>query len=81
MRSSATSMCGADQRDSSHHVAPASLHRWMMAREDEGLGLLGMLKADPQVMEHISAEDLDAIANPEDYLIYVDTAFERLKLL
>ena len=49
--------------------------------EDEGLGLLGMLKADPEVMEHISAEDLDAIANPEDYLLYVDTAFERLKLL
>ena len=49
--------------------------------EDEGQGLLGMLKADPQVMEHISAEDLDAIANPNDYLLYVDTAFERLKLL
>ncbi len=48
--------------------------------EDEGLGLLGMLKADPQVMEHISAEDLDAIANPADYLTYVDTAFHRLHL-
>lgn len=48
--------------------------------EDEGLGLLGMLKEDPQVMEHISAEDLDAIANPADYLTYVDTAFHRLNL-
>ena len=49
--------------------------------EDEGLGLLGMLKADPQVTEHISPEDLDAIADPSAYLIHIDTAFERLKLL
>jgi len=49
--------------------------------EDEGLGLLGMLKADPQVMAHITPDELDAIANPNDYLLYVDTAFERLKLL
>ncbi|HKW21068.1 MAG TPA: adenylosuccinate lyase [Ktedonobacterales bacterium] len=49
--------------------------------EDEGLGLLAMLKADPQVTEHISPEDLDAIADPNAYLTYIDTAFERLKLL
>ena len=49
--------------------------------EDEGQGLLAMLKADPQVMQHISEEDLDAIAHPSDYLAYVDTAFERLRLL
>ncbi|MGH2504306.1 MAG: adenylosuccinate lyase, partial [Ktedonobacterales bacterium] len=49
--------------------------------EDHGAGLLAMLKADPQVMEHISPDDLDAIANPNDYLTYVDTAFARLKLL
>jgi adenylosuccinate lyase len=49
--------------------------------EDEGLGLLAMLKADPQVTEHISPEDLDAIADPNAYLTHIDTAFERLKLL
>jgi adenylosuccinate lyase len=49
--------------------------------EDEGLGLLAMLKADPQVTEHISPEDLDAIADPTAYLTHIDTAFERLKLL
>ena len=49
--------------------------------EDEGLGLLAMLKADPQVTEHISPDDLDAIADPNAYLTHIDTAFERLKLL
>jgi adenylosuccinate lyase len=49
--------------------------------EDEGLGLLAMLKADPQVTEHISPDDLDAIADPSAYLTHIDTAFERLKLL
>jgi len=49
--------------------------------EDEGLGLLAMLKADPQVTERISPDDLDAIADPNAYLTHIDTAFERLKLL
>jgi adenylosuccinate lyase len=49
--------------------------------EDEGQGLLGMLKADPDVTAHITPDELDAIADPTAYLTWIDTAFERLKLL
>ncbi len=49
--------------------------------EDEGQGLLAMLKADPDVTAKITPEELDAIADPTAYLAWIDTAFERLKLL
>ncbi len=49
--------------------------------EDDGAGLLAMLKADPDVMAHVSPAELDAIADPNAYLTYIDTAFARLKLL
>ena len=49
--------------------------------EDQGQGLLAMLKADPEVMAHITASELDEIADPRAYLIHIDTAFERLRLL
>jgi adenylosuccinate lyase len=49
--------------------------------EDGGAGLLAMLKADPEVMAHITPEDLDALADPKAYLVNIDTAFTRLKLL
>jgi adenylosuccinate lyase len=49
--------------------------------EDAGTGLLGMLKADPEVMAHLTPEELDTIADPKAYLTYIDTAFVRLRLL
>ena len=49
--------------------------------EDDGAGLLAMLKADPDVMRHITADELDALADPNAYLAHVDTAFTRLRLL
>jgi adenylosuccinate lyase len=49
--------------------------------EDHQQGLLAMLKADPEVMAHITADELDAIADPRAYLVHIDTAFERLHLL
>jgi adenylosuccinate lyase len=48
--------------------------------QDHGMGLLAMLKADPLVMSKITAEELDAIADPQAYLTYIDTAFTRLGL-
>jgi adenylosuccinate lyase len=48
--------------------------------QDQGLGLLAMLKADPLVMSKITAEELDTIADPRAYLTYIDTAFTRLGL-
>jgi adenylosuccinate lyase len=48
--------------------------------EDEGAGLLAMLKADPAVMAVISSSDLEALADPHAYLKYIDTAFTRLGL-
>jgi adenylosuccinate lyase len=49
--------------------------------EDQGAGLLAMLHADPDVMAHITPAELDALADPNAYLAYVDTAFARLGLL
>ncbi len=49
--------------------------------EDAGAGLLGMLKADPDVMARITPDELDAIADPRAYLAYTDEAFVRLGLL
>ncbi|HEX6122681.1 MAG TPA: adenylosuccinate lyase [Ktedonobacterales bacterium] len=49
--------------------------------EDAGAGLLAMLKADPEVMAHISGPALDTLADPQAYLAHIDVAFARLKLL
>ena len=40
-----------------------------------------MLKCDPEVMAQITPGELDAIADPKAYLVHIDTAFERLRLL
>ncbi|HEU5440596.1 MAG TPA: adenylosuccinate lyase [Ktedonobacterales bacterium] len=49
--------------------------------EDRGEGLLAMLKADLEVMAHITPADLDALADPRAYLAHTDTAFQRLGLM
>ena len=49
--------------------------------EDDGQGLIAMLRADPEVTRHITAEELEALADPNAYLAYIDTAFTRLRLL
>ena len=49
--------------------------------DDAGAGLLAMLAADPDVMAHISAAELEAIADPSAYLTHIDTAYIRLGLL
>ncbi len=49
--------------------------------EDGGAGFLAMLAADPEVAAHLSPSELEALADPEYYLKYVDTAFVRLGLL
>ncbi|WIG61231.1 MAG: adenylosuccinate lyase [Ktedonobacterales bacterium] len=49
--------------------------------EDQGTGLLAMLKADPDVTAHLTPDALDAIADPHAYLTHIDTAFIRLNLL
>src|SRR5579871_266515 len=49
--------------------------------EDQGAGLLAMLKDDPEVMAQITPEELNAIADPRAYLTHIDTAYTRLGLL
>src|SRR5690349_3139359 len=49
--------------------------------DDAGAGLLAMLAADPDVMAHITAAELEAIADPRAYLAHIDTAYIRLGLL
>jgi adenylosuccinate lyase len=48
--------------------------------EDHGAGLLAMLDADPAVAAHLSPTELAALADPQYYLVYIDTAFTRLGL-
>jgi adenylosuccinate lyase len=48
---------------------------------DQGVGLLAMLAADPEVMAHITTDELKALADPQAYLSDIDTAFARLGLL
>jgi adenylosuccinate lyase len=48
--------------------------------EDAGAGFLAMLAADPEVVAHLSSDELAALADPQYYLTYVDTAFIRLGL-
>ncbi|MGH2485059.1 MAG: adenylosuccinate lyase [Ktedonobacterales bacterium] len=49
--------------------------------DDGGAGLLAMLRDDPEVTARITADELDAIADPNAYLAHIDTAFTRLRLL
>jgi adenylosuccinate lyase len=49
--------------------------------EDDGAGLVALLKADPEVARHITPAELDALADPGAYLTHIDVAFERLGLV
>jgi adenylosuccinate lyase len=66
-------------RQTAYKLVQASAQK-VWRNEDEGAGLLAMLKAEPAVMAVISADDLDALADPRAYLTYIDTAYQRLGL-
>jgi adenylosuccinate lyase len=70
---------GLDRQSAYKLVQRSAQKVWR--NEDQGAGLLAMLKADPEVMAHVSAEELDALADPRAYLRHIDTAFARLGLL
>ena len=69
---------GMDRQTAYKLVQAAAQKVWR--NEDEGAGLLAMLKAEPAVMAVISPEELDALADPRAYLTYIDTAYQRLGL-
>jgi adenylosuccinate lyase len=66
-------------RQTAYKLVQASAQK-VWRNEDEGAGLLAMLKAEPAVMEVISPNDLDALADPRAYLVHIDTAYQRLGL-
>ncbi len=66
-------------RQTAYKLVQASAQK-VWRNEDEGAGLLAMLKAEPAVMAVISADELDALADPRAYLTYIDTAYQRLGL-
>jgi adenylosuccinate lyase len=66
-------------RQTAYKLAQASAQK-VWRNEDKGAGLLAMLKAEPAVMTVISADELDALADPRAYLAYIDTAYQRLGL-
>ncbi|MGZ3715693.1 MAG: adenylosuccinate lyase [Ktedonobacterales bacterium] len=67
-------------RQSAYKLVQRNAQR-VWRNEDAGAGLLAMLKADDEVTAHITPAELDAIADPRAYLVHIDTAFTRLKLL
>jgi adenylosuccinate lyase len=66
-------------RQTAYKLVQASAQK-VWRNEDEGAGLLAMLKAEPAVMAVISPEEVDALADPRAYLTYIDTAYQRLGL-
>jgi len=66
-------------RQTAYKLVQASAQK-VWRNEDEGAGLLAMLKAEPDVMAVIAPNDLDALADPRAYLMYIDTAYQRLGL-
>jgi adenylosuccinate lyase len=66
-------------RQTAYKLVQASAQK-VWRNEDEGAGLLAMLKVEPVVMAVISADELDALADPRAYLTYIDTAYQRLGL-
>ncbi len=66
-------------RQMAYKLVQASAQK-VWRNEDEGAGLLAMLKAEPALMAVISADELDALADPRAYLTYIDTAYQRLGL-
>jgi adenylosuccinate lyase len=69
---------GMDRQTAYKLVQSAAQKVWRY--EDEGMGLLAMLKAEPDVMAVIASDELDALADPNAYLIHLDTAYQRLGL-
>jgi adenylosuccinate lyase len=66
-------------RQTAYKLVQASAQK-VWRNEDDGAGLLAMLKAEPVVTTVISADELDALADPHAYLTYIDTAYQRLGL-
>jgi adenylosuccinate lyase len=66
-------------RQTAYKLVQASAQK-VWRNEDEGAGLLAMLKAEPAVMEVISPDELDTLADPRAYLTYINTAYQRLGL-
>jgi adenylosuccinate lyase len=69
---------GMDRQSAYKLVQSAAQKVWRT--EDAGEGLLAMLKDQRAVMEVISPEDLDAMADPRAYLTHIATAYKRLGL-
>jgi adenylosuccinate lyase len=69
---------GMDRQTAYKLVQSAAQKVWR--NEDGGAGLLAMLQDEPAVMDIISPEELDALADPRAYLMYIDTAYRRLGL-
>jgi adenylosuccinate lyase len=66
-------------RQTAYKLVQASAQK-VWRNEDNGAGLLAMLKSEPGVIAVISPADLDELADPRAYLRYIDTAYQRLGL-
>jgi adenylosuccinate lyase len=66
-------------RQMAYKLVQASAQK-VWRNEDEGAGLLAMLKAEPSVIAVISSEELNELADPRAYLTHIDTAYQRLGL-
>jgi adenylosuccinate lyase len=69
---------GMDRQEAYKLVQAGAQKVWR--GEDQGAGFLAMLKEDSAVMDVITPEELDALADPRAYLTYIGVAFTRLGL-
>jgi adenylosuccinate lyase len=69
---------GMDRQEAYKLVQAGAQKVWR--GEDQGAGFLAMLKEDSVVMDVITPEELNALADPRAYLTYIGVAFTRLGL-
>ena len=67
---------GLSREDAYKIVQRNSMRAW-----DEEIQLRGLLEADTEFTERVSAEQIDAIFDYHAYLIHVDASFRRIGLL
>jgi adenylosuccinate lyase len=71
----ALTQAGLSREESYSLVQRNAMKVW---ESDGALSLLDLLKADPEVSSHLSADQLEALFDLEHHLKHVDTIFDRV---
>jgi adenylosuccinate lyase len=71
----ALTQAGLGREDAYAFVQRNAMKVW---KSDGTLSLLDLLKADPDVSQHLSADQLDALFDLDYHFKHVDTIFDRV---